>query len=127
MEGEGHREPGITTLLGRLLRTGLGAAQNRFELLSVEWQEERLRLAQLLGWTMGLVFLGMMGMALVTAAVIFLCAQPYRVYAVWIFAALYLAGALLAWRKVRTLLKREPFEETLDQARKDREWLKSLD
>jgi uncharacterized membrane protein YqjE len=127
MEEDNHQPPGITTLVGRLARTGVGAIQNRFELLAIEWQEERLRLTQLLVWIVGSLFLAATGFMLVTAAVLLLIPQEYRAYVAGGLGILYLAGAVTAWMVVRNLLKKEPFAETLEQARKDKAWLKSLE
>lgn len=127
MDGEHQQAPGILTLVGRLIRTGLGAIQNRVELFAAEFQEERLRVTELLVWTGSLIFFGVMAATLVTAVVIFLFPKDYRIHAAAGFALLYIIGTFYAWRTVKSLLKREPFAETIDQARKDKEWLKSLD
>jgi uncharacterized membrane protein YqjE len=122
-----HSSPGLPTLLGRLTRTGLGALRNRFELLTVEWQQERIRLRQMLVWAVGLLFLGMMGIFLLTATIIFLFPEEQRLYAAAGFAVLYLIGAAVAWFGLRSVLKREPFEATIDQARKDQAWLENME
>ncbi len=127
MAEEDNGAPGIATLVGRLARTAVGAVQNRFELLSVEWQEERARLAGLLLWLIALLFLGMMTALLLTATIIFLFPEEQRIYAAGAFTVLYAAGALGAWFGVRSLLKREPFSESVEQAKRDRVWLKSFD
>lgn len=126
MAEDDHRLPGLLTLVGRLGRTGLGALQNRFELLVVEWQQERARLAGLLVWVVSLLFLGIMGVMLLTATVIFLFAEELRVYVAAGFTVLYLVGAAGAWLALRSRLKREPFTDSLDQLKKDRLWLESL-
>jgi uncharacterized membrane protein YqjE len=118
--------PGLMTLFGRLFRTIRGAAQNRLELFAVEWQEERARLTGLLIWGMLLLFLGIMGMLLLTATIIFLFREDLRIYVAAIFAVLYLLGAVVAFFGLKSLLKQEPFAETIDQAKKDRVWLESL-
>ncbi len=127
MDPKENPAPGIATLVLRLARTLIGALQNRFELLSLEWQEERVRLTELLVWAVAMVFLGIMGVMLVTATIIFLFSEEHRVYVAGAFALVYLGGALFAWLSVKSLLRREPFGETIDQAKKDRAWLKSLD
>jgi uncharacterized membrane protein YqjE len=118
--------PGIFAQLRKLGRTGLGALQNRGELLSVEWREENARLSELLVWAFGLAFLAMTGLLLLTATVILLFPAEYRIYAFAGFAVLYLAGAFVAWLNVKALLKHEPFAESLTQIRKDSVWLESL-
>lgn len=127
MEEDNKQPPGIATLVGKLMRTAVGAFQNRFELLTLEWQEERARLAELLLWLVGVLFLGMMAALLLTATIIFLFPEEQRVYVAAGFTVLYAAGAVGAWFGVRSLLKREPFSESVEQTKRDRTWLKSFD
>jgi uncharacterized membrane protein YqjE len=127
MGTDNNHPPGIAKLLGRLARTGVGAVENRFELLTLEWQEERAKLAEFLVWCAVFVFMSVMAVVLLTATIIYLCPQSSRVYVAGGFTALYFAGAIAAWFTVKKLLKQEPFAESLDQARRDREWLKSFD
>ncbi len=121
-----HHTPGLGTLLTRLAHTGYGLIQNRFELLTVEWQEERARMAELLVWTCGVLFLAMMALLLLTGTIIFLFPQELRIYIAAAFTVLYLAGAIVAWLVLRSLLRSRPFAESIDQAKKDRQWLESL-
>src|SRR5438128_10547516 len=109
-----HQRPGITTLLGRLARTGLGAVQNRLELFAIEWQEERVRLTELLIWGMALLFLAIMGTLLLTATIIFLFPEELRIYAAGAFTLLYLIGSVVACFGLRSLLKHAPFAEPID-------------
>lgn len=125
MAKDNNRAPGIATLVGKLARTIGGAVQNRFEPTALEKQDERARLPDLLVWLVSLVFLGIMGALLLTAVIIFLFPQDLRIYVAGGFTVLYLAGALLAWIEVRSMLKREPFSESIDQAGQDQ--LESLD
>ncbi len=126
MAAENHQQLGIGQLLGRLIRTGLGALENRIELASIEWQEERIRLSELFLWIGALLFLGMIGLMLLTATIIFLFKEEWRLYVAGAFTLLYFLAALGAWLGVRSRLRQEPFQETLNQAKKDREWLQSL-
>lgn len=126
MAAENHQQLGIGQLLGRLIRTGLGALENRIELASIEWQEERIRLSELFLWIGALLFLAMIGLMLLTATIIFLFKEEWRLYVAGAFTLLYFLAALGAWLGVRSRLRQEPFQETLNQAKKDREWLQSL-
>ena len=56
-----HDGPGLATLIQRVTRTSVGLLQNRGELLSVEWQEEKARLTEVLIWTVVCLFLGLLG------------------------------------------------------------------
>ena len=125
MPEEDQQPPGLQRLLGRLVRTGLGALHNRAELLAVEWEEERARLTELLFWAMGLVVLAAMGVILLTATISsFFSGVPAYVTAG--FAVLYLLGALAVWFTLKSALRREAFASSLDQINKDRVWFDSL-
>ena len=126
MGGDDHRPPGLGTLVRQLAHTGLGALNNRAELLAVEWQEEKARQTGLLGLTVAFVFLGAAALGLVTAIVIFLCPPGSRIYVAGGFALLYAAGAVWAGLRVKAKLNEAPFSESLNQLKKDREWLESL-
>jgi uncharacterized membrane protein YqjE len=118
IENDNHR-PGLSTLARRLGRTAFGALENRGELLMVEWQQEKERLLQLLLCAVGLMFLAIMGMLLLTATIIFLFPEEYRLFAAAGFTVVYLGGAGFLLFCLKSLLKREPFEETLTQFKKD--------
>jgi len=126
MAADNNHSPGLLTLVSRLASTGLGAARNRVELLAVEWEEERLRMMHLLGWAVGLVFTGVLAALLFTATIIFLFREDLRIYVAGAFTVLYALGAVGTWVGLRGVLRKEPFTESLDQARKDRDWLESL-
>ena len=123
MADEDNEAPGIGSLAAKLARTGVGLLQNRVELLALEWQEERIHLAELLVWGVGLLFMGIMGLMLLTATIIFLFPESSRLYVAGGFTLLYLIGAVAAWLGVRSLLKHEPFAGSVDQLQKDRAWL----
>lgn len=126
MERNDNGAPGLLTLVRRLSGTFVGALQNRAELLSIEWQEERARLTELLVWTIILVFLALMGVVLLTGTILLLCPDKIRVYVAAGFTVLYFLGAVGVWLFLKRLLKREPFADTVDQVKKDRVWLESL-
>src|SRR5690348_10855355 len=112
--------------VGRVARMALRAVQTRAELLAVEWQEERLRLLDLLVAAMGLLLLGTMGVLLATVTIILLFPAAVRLYVTAAFAGLYVLAALGAWFGLKHALKRQPFIESVDQIKKDRVWLESL-
>jgi uncharacterized membrane protein YqjE len=126
MEEANDHVPRLSLLARRIAAAGLGALQSRGELLLVEWQLEKARLTELLMLSFGLGFLGIMAMMLLTATIIFLFPDNARLYAAAGFALLYLAGAVWVVFGIRSLVKREPFEETVQQLKKDRECLDSF-
>ena len=120
---DNNHTAGLGTLASRIGKTTLGALTNRGELLAVEWQQEKARLTELLILAIGLMFLGMLGALLLTATIIYLFHEEYRLYVAAGFTILYLGGAGFVFFKLRALVSEEPFSETLKQLRKDRSLL----
>lgn len=119
----GEQIPTLGRLLRRTVSTCLGALQNRAELLAVEFEEENDRMLRLVIFGVIGLFCAMMSVLLITAMIIFLFPDQYRIYAALGFAVLYGAGAAAAALTLKGLLKRTPFGESLDQLRKDAELL----
>lgn len=126
MADANHEPPGFITLVSRLVRTAVGAAQNRAELFAVEWQQERVRLAEVMLTAVAVVFLGVLAVLLFSITIILLFSPELRIYVTAGFAVLYFIGAVIAFFSLRTQLKREPFADTIDQVKKDRVWLESV-
>jgi uncharacterized membrane protein YqjE len=103
--------------------TLIGAVENRAELFAVEFEEENDRLIRMVIFGVVGLFLAMMTVLLLTATIIFLVPEVYRLYAAGAFAVLYLAGAVVAGLQVKKLLKQSPFAESLSQIKKDAEFL----
>jgi len=125
IEANGHG-PGLSRLVQRLTSTTVGALHNRVELLAVELEEEKGRLLQMVLVAVGLLSLVMMFRVTLTATVIFLFPEDYRIYALGGFTLLYLAGGVFALFVLKSTLKEKPFAETIRQVKKDAEWIESL-
>jgi len=113
---------GLLSSVRRMFDNAVGAVHSRIELAVVELQEERDRAVNILVWSGVLLFLVFMAIVAFTFCVIVALWQ----YAVWVglgFGVLYLAGAAVAAAIVRKRLKAPLFSETMEQLRKDREWL----
>ena len=123
-DDNGH--PSFGTLINRVGSTTLGALQNRTELLMVEVQEEKARILSLLIWGVGLLFLAVLALMLLTATVIFSFREDLRVYVALGFFLLYAGGAVAAIFSIKTILKRTPFGSTLAEFKKDADLLDSL-
>jgi uncharacterized membrane protein YqjE len=121
-----HDTPGLATLVGRVGHVALKGVQTRVELLAVEWQEERLRLMDLMLYAIGLLLCSMLGVLFLTVTIIFLFPASARLYVTAGFAVLYVLAAIGAGLRLRGILNRQPFAESIDQFRKDRLWLESL-
>jgi uncharacterized membrane protein YqjE len=121
-----HHPPLFAKLFRKTLVTGMGALQNRGELLLVELQEEKGRLINLLIYGLGALFLAMVTVLLLTGTIIFLFREEYRLYVAAGFVVLYLAGTVVALLSVKALLKRIPFSDTFAEFKKDRELLETF-
>jgi uncharacterized membrane protein YqjE len=118
--------PTLGRLARRTVATCIGALENRAELFAVEFEEEDDRLMKMVMFGVVGLFLTMMTILLLTALVIFLVPEEYRVWAAVGFAVLYLAGAVAAGLTVKGLLKQAPFAESLNQIKKDAEILNAF-
>jgi uncharacterized membrane protein YqjE len=121
-----HQLPTLGRLARRTLATFVGAVENRAQLFTVEFQEENGRLIRTIILGLAAVFLGMMGLLLVTATIIFLLPEQYRLYAAIGFAVLYLGGATAAALTAKKLVTQAPFPESLNQLKKDSELLQAF-
>ncbi len=115
--------------LGRIGTSLLGLMQNRLELFSVEWQEEKLRLLDLLVWFSIAVAVGAAGIFVVIIALAFLLWEMAGAIGMAVLGVFALAVAsIIIWKirqKIRTALP--PFSQTGAEFRKDTICLRSED
>jgi uncharacterized membrane protein YqjE len=108
---------------GRLL----AIAENRFELLSVEIQEERDRLIHALMLVLGLATLSLLAGIALSAALVVLFWQYSPVVTLLILLALYGGGAIALYARLHHLQQEwETLPATREQLRKDRECVDQL-
>ena len=126
MEAEPNPE-GLLSQAKQIIATGLAALQNRGELFLLELEEEKSHLVELLVWAMAVGLLGAMFLALLTVLIIWLFPPEQKFYAIAGLCLLYLAGAVLAWLNLRSLLKNTPppFSGTINEIKKDGACLES--
>jgi len=126
MNGVEQHTPGLFYSGRRMLDHALGAFHNRVELLAVEFKEEKTNAVQLLLCVVAALFFAMMTVVVLTATIILLFPQDSRVYAGGGFCLLYLIGAIWSILKVKSRLKQNgtPFAESINELKKDREWLR---
>jgi uncharacterized membrane protein YqjE len=123
-------EPGPVGLLGSLRGFAdglLGSAHDRLDLLSVELQEEKYRLIQILIWISAIVLLALLTIVFVSFAVVILLWDTARLAAVATLGAVYLialGGTIFGFRRY---LKNQPkpFAGTLRELREDRECIQA--
>lgn len=114
--------PGLFVTVRRLACTFLAILQNRLELASIETRQETRRLVAILvggAIAVAALFLGMI-------ALMFFFTVAFWPQAVWVmlgFAVFYLIVTVSALLYVRKRLKEPLFPETINQLKKDKEWL----
>lgn len=110
--------------LRRFLSSVLGIAQNRIELFAIEFQEEKWRFQQALVWSVIGVFAAVMTLSVVTATVVFLVDEDQRKFVLGAFCVGYAALAAFAFIRVKKLIQdHPPFQQSIEELKKDREWL----
>ena len=110
-----------------LARRLLTIGENRLELLTVELQEERVRLLRAILLALGVAVMGLLACVALTALLVFLFwpLSPFSVLVTLI--ALYGTGAVVCYWRLRVLLVEwQNLPATLDQLRKDRACLEEL-
>ena len=101
-------------------------AENRFELLVVEVQEERPHLLRALLLVLGAVAVGLLAGAALTGAIVVWLWELSRLAALLVLASLCGAAAVWRYRRLTWLLRDwQHLLRTLDQLRKDRACLET--
>src|SRR5258707_11980573 len=95
METARHAEPGFLTSIRTLADSLLGSVHDRLELVTVELQEEKLRLIQTFIWISAAIFTGMMALAFASITVVYLFWESARLAVLSGLTLLYL-GSLVA-------------------------------
>lgn len=122
MDGRTPASPGFIDSLARLGENLLGTLQERIELVSIELQEEKYRMVQLIIWIGATVFAGGMALTFATLTVVYLFWDTARLAVLAGFAGLYglaLVFVVIALRRVFTH-QPKPFEATIDSLTEDR-------
>jgi uncharacterized membrane protein YqjE len=109
----------------RLLRTALALVENRFQLFTVELQEEKIRLIDVLLRVAAVLVLGFMTLISATALVVVLFWETAPVTVLVVVTLAYAAAAVGIGLSIKSRLRREPlpFAGTLAEFKKDRECL----
>src|SRR5262249_22835013 len=111
---------GIFISLQRLVQASLAIAQNRLELLLVEFQEERFQFFEALLLAGVVLVLGAMTLGLVTCTVVVVCVEASRYDLLLGLGLIYLIGTIVAFVRLRKHLKNWiPFSASLAEAKKD--------
>jgi uncharacterized membrane protein YqjE len=116
---------GLLASLQRLLATFIEIAQTRIEIVVTEFEEERVRIRELVTFGFISLFFISFGLILLTLFLVALFWATHGLLVLGSFAALYLAGGIAAALVLRQRLKSRPrlFATTVTEFSKDRERL----
>lgn len=119
------RSAGLWDALHRLLEHGLSLAQSRFELFCLELQEEKIHLVEAFLWAAAGILLALFALGMAAVLLFLLVPESAR----WAVAAglliLSLVGMACCFAVLRGRFRDQfvPFKETMNEFRKDIEWL----
>jgi uncharacterized membrane protein YqjE len=127
---DSNREPGKGGLLDsvkNLLFTVISMGQTRLELLSVELEEERERLTDMLIWTLVTLFFAGMAVVLFTMLMLVIFWDSYRLVAIGIMLGIFVVGTVISWRNLCNTRQNKPriFSATITELSKDSDELRS--
>ena len=115
------KRPGLFASLKRLLKTVAAIAENRLELLLVEWQEERWRFFEALLLAGVIFILALMTLMVVTVTIVVVCVINDRLGLVVGLGLVYLLATIACYWWLRSRLKHwAPFAATLAEIKKDK-------
>lgn len=122
----GHK-PGLLTSLQRLMTTLLEILQTRVEIIATEFEEERVRLRELVMFGVMTLFFVSVGLTLVTLFVVSLYWDTHRLQVLGGVAVLYLGLGGVTGIYLCRRLKSRPrlFSTTLSELEKDKDQLSS--
>lgn len=127
--GAGTPDTGLAASLRRLVGTLLEVAEVRLQLLSTEFESEKLRLFDVLVWLVLALMCATTGLLLAIAYVVMLLPESMRAAAVGVAAASFIAAAVAFALHARRRLDNPsgPVSATVDELRLDRKVLKTDD
>lgn len=119
---------GILAAAGSALDGVMETIHTRLRLLSLELQEEKLRLVQLAFWIAAAVFCGGMVMTFLSAIIVYVFWDRAPLEALVGLAAFYVVSFAVILRQFRRFLGRQPtpFDSTLHELQKDRACIRPL-
>jgi uncharacterized membrane protein YqjE len=113
---------GLRDAASHVLATLLDIGRGRLELVAVEIEEERLRLARLWIVATCTLFLAFVGVVMLAGWIVLLCEPAHRLAAVGALSAVFFAAALVAgWQWRRLSMHKPPLlDASLSELRNDR-------
>lgn len=122
METPSLPSAGILSSIRALADSLLAIVQDRIELVSVELQEEKLRLIQVFIWICAAIFTGMMAVMFASITLVYLLWDSARLAALGGLTLLYTVAAVTIVIAFRRYVTRQPkpFAATLGEIKVDR-------
>jgi uncharacterized membrane protein YqjE len=126
MDTEGPAPPGILGSIRTLADGLLASAQDRIGLISVELQEEKFRLIQIIFWISAVFFSGVMAITFVSLTLVYLFWESARLAVLAGLAVAYTAALVALIVAFRRYLARQPglLAATLQELEEDRECIR---
>lgn len=125
---ETEEQPGgISGSLRRTAETIVRTLQNRAELFGLEMEEEGRWVVSALMWASAAIFFVVLALTIGTLTVVLLVAEPVRPWVLAGFSTVYLLVAIRAilGLKKHFQSRRPPLSETVNELRKDLDWIQS--
>lgn len=119
-------ESGITGSIKHLLESISEFLTTKLDLIGVEVQEEKRRVLELLVLAAAVLLFGVLSLTVLTFTIVVLLWDTHRIAALMSLSLTYLSiCAILAARlKRKTCLTTKIFDTTVEELKKDREWVK---
>lgn len=113
---------GIISAFGTFIDGVLDLAKVRLELVSVEVQEEKIRLIQVMIWIAGAMFAATMSLVLASITLVYVFWETARLAVLGGLTAFYVVGLLTLLWQFRRYLERQPkpFAATIAEFERDR-------
>jgi uncharacterized membrane protein YqjE len=114
--------PGLLTSLRELADGIIASVQDRLTLVSIELQEEKLRLIRNFMWLGAVFFTAVLALTFVSLAVVYCCYGMGRLVALIAFAVVYTGAFVAVALRAHRNLSNEPrpFGSTLREINRDR-------
>jgi uncharacterized membrane protein YqjE len=114
---------GLLESLKRLVGTVLAIIQTRIELLSNEFEDERLRIRQMLLYYSFVFFYFGLAIILLTAFIVVACWDNYRLQVLGGMTALFFIAGILSWIALRRVVRQKSrlFSTSLSELQNDRD------
>ena len=122
MENPFSSSPGFLQSVREFADSLLASVEDRIQLISVELQEEKLRLIRIFIWISAAIFTGMMAITFASITLVYLLWESARLAALGGLTLLYVTGLVIIVVSFRRYLARQPkpFAATLQEIKVDR-------